>query len=147
MAEFFEYSTPREILEKAKRDLQKLSQDIDIDNIFNFFVTAYHVVDYVKALDTVPADDIKALYKEPDFRKCRYICNKSKHRTLDKGDDEFLTYRRPSAALGEFILGESALGLGRAYFIIDETEQVDVLNLGQRIIDRWEAFFNTHSIQ
>jgi hypothetical protein len=146
MAKFFEYSTPRQILEKAKRDLQKLSQDTDIDNVFNFFVTAYHVVDYVKVLNTVPTDDIKALYEEPDFRKCRYICNKSKHRTLDKGDDEFITYQRPSAALGECILGESVLGLGRAYFIIDETEQVDVLDLGQRIIDRWEAFFNTHSL-
>lgn len=146
MAKFFEYSTPRQILEKAKRDLQKLSQDTDIDNVFNFFVTAYHVVDYVKALNTVPTDDIKALYEEPDFRKCRYICNRSKHRTLGEGDDEFITYQRPSAALGEFILGESVLGLGRAYFIIDETEQVDVLDLAQRIIDLWEAFFNTHSI-
>jgi hypothetical protein len=146
MAKFFEYSTPRQILEKAKRDLQKLSEDTNIDSIFNFFVTAYHVVDYVKVLNTVPVDDIKALYEEPDFRKCRYICNKSKHRTLDKGDDEFITYKRPSAALGEFMLGESALGLGRAYFIIDEAEQVEVLDLGKRIIDRWEAFFNTHSI-
>lgn len=146
MARFFEYSTPRQILGKAKRDLQELSQDTNIDNIFNFFVSAYHVVDYVKVLNTVPAGDIKALYEEPDFRKCRYICNKSKHRTLDKGDDEFITYRRPSAALGECILGESVLGLGRAYFIIDEAEQVDVLDLGKRIIDRWEALFNTHGI-
>ena len=135
MVKFFEYSTPRQILDKAKRDLQKLSQDTNTDNIFNFFVTAYHVVDYIKALNTVPAGDIEALYEEPDFRKCKYVCNKSKHRTLDKGDDEFITYQRPSAALGEFVLGESMLGLGRAYFIIDEAEQVDVIDLGKRIVD------------
>jgi len=148
MTEFFENLTPRQMLEKAKCDLQKLSQDINIDNVFNFFVTAYHVIDHIKVLKTVPQDDIDALYKEPDFRKCMYICNKCKHRILNRGqgDDEFLTYQRPSAALGEFVLGQSALGLGRAYFIIDETEKVDVLDLGQRIIDRWEAFFNTHSI-
>jgi hypothetical protein len=147
MAEFFEHSTPRQMLEKAKRELEKLSRDTQTDNIFNFFVTAYHVVDYVRVLKTVPPDDIEALYEEPDFRKCRYICNKCKHRILEKGDDEFVTYRRPSAALGELTLGESALGLGRAFFVIDETEQVDVLDLGRRIIDRWEAFFDTHTIQ
>jgi hypothetical protein len=146
MAEFFEISTPRQMLEKAQRDFQKLSQNTDTDNVFNFFVTAYHIVDYVKALKTVATDDIEALYEEPDFRRCRYICNKSKHRMLEKGDDEFVTYRRPSAALDEFTLGESALGLGRAYFIIDDTEQVDILDLGQRIISRWEAFFKTHGI-
>lgn len=150
MTESFENLAPRQMLEKAKYDLHKLSQDINIDNAFNFFVTAYHVIDHVRVLKTVPEDDINAFYEEPDFRKCMYICNKCKHRTLNeskrKRDDEFLTYQRPGAALGEFIIGESVLGLGRAYFIIDEAEQVDVLDLGKRIIDRWEAFSNTHSI-
>ncbi len=146
MAEIFELSTPRHMLEKARRDFEKLSQDTNTNNVFDFFVTAYHIVDYVKALKTVAPDDINALYEEPDFRRCKYICNKSKHRTLEKGDDEFVTYRRPSSALGEFTLGESALGLGRAYFIIDDAEQVDILDLGRRIVIRWEAFFETHSI-
>ena len=146
MAEFFENSTPRQMLEKAKREYQKLTESLDSDNIFNFFVTAYHVVDHVKKLVTIPKEAMNRIYLNPDFKKCKYICNKSKHRVLSKDDDEFITYRRPAATLGEFTLGESALGIGRAYFIIDGTEQVDVLELGQRIIDLWETFFKKHNI-
>jgi hypothetical protein len=145
MTAFFEFSTPRQILGKAIRDLQKLEEELTIDNVFNFFVTAYHVVDYVRTMEAAPDDAIRDLYEEPDFRMCRYICNKGKHLAL-RGGDEFSTYYRPGSALGEFVIGESALGLGPAYLVIDDTDQVDVIDLGQRIIRRWESFFEEHGI-
>jgi hypothetical protein len=148
MAEFFENSTPRQMLEKAKREYQKLGESLDSDNIFNFFVTAYHVVDHIKKLATIPKEDMNKLYSNPDFKKCKYICNKSKHRVLSKGDDEFITYRRPGAVYGEAVFGESVYGGERAYFIIDKNEQINinVLELGQEIIDLWETFFKEHNI-
>jgi len=45
------------------------------------------------------------------------------------------------------VFGESIYGGGRAYFIIDKNEQVDVLELGQKIINLWEGFFRKHNIQ
>lgn len=146
MADFFEYATPRQMLEKAKRELQRLAEDMTSDNVFNFFVTAYHIVDRVEVPGTVPRQDIRALYSNPDFKKCKYICNKSKHRKLKKDDDEFSTYRRPAAVFGEAVFGESIYNGGRAYFIIDKNERVDVLELGQDIIYLWETFFNEHNI-
>ena len=134
------------MLEKAKRELQRLTENMESDKIFNFFVTAYHVVDRIKVLGTVPVKDIKDLYSNPDFKKCKYICNKSKHLVLSNGDDEFITYRRPSAVFGEAVFGESLFNGERAYFIIDKNEQVDVLELGQKIINLWETFFNEHNI-
>jgi len=146
MAEFFELTTPRQMLEKAKREFQRLAKNIDSDKIFNFFVTAYHVYDYVKGDDTVPEKDINDIRSNPDFKKCKYICNKNKHRTLRKGDDEFITYRRPGAVFGEAVFGESLFNGKRAYFIIEKNEQVDVLELGQKIINLWETFLNEHNI-
>jgi len=117
------------------------------DNVFNFFVTAYHVVDRIEVLGIVQRQDIKSLYSNPDFNKCKYICNKSKHRKLKKDDNEFITYRRPAAVFGEAMFGDSIYNGGRAYFIIDKNKQVDVLELGQKIINLWETFFKKHNIQ
>jgi len=142
---FFEFSSPRDILDKARRDLVKLRDHLDIDNIFDFFVTAYHVVDYVRSLEAAPEQAISDLYEEPDFRMCRFICNKGKHLVLREGD-EYGTYRRPGSTVGEFTIGETLLGVGPGYLIIDETHQVDVVDLAERIIDRWDLFFEEHSI-
>ena len=76
---FFELRTPSDVLDKAKRDYAKMETATSTDTIFNFFVTTYHVIDYVKALGTVPESAIKMLYDDPDFRMCQFLCNKGKH--------------------------------------------------------------------
>ena len=106
----------------------------------------YHVIDYVKAIDSVPKKDIQKLYSDSDFKKCRHICNKSKHRVLSKGGDEFITYRRPGAVLDEALFDESLFDGKRAYFIKDKIEQIDILELGKRVINLWETFFNDPNI-
>jgi hypothetical protein len=146
MAEFFENMAPRQMLEKARREFQKLQNEPNSDNISNFFVTAYHIRDSVIKSTIISSIDINNLLSNPDFRRCRYICNKCKHVVLDSGDNEFITYRRPGAFLGEITLDESRLGMGRAYYIIDSSEQIDVLELARRIIDLWENFFSQHDI-
>ncbi|MCK4783888.1 MAG: hypothetical protein KAV87_09075 [Desulfobacteraceae bacterium] len=140
---FFTFSSPRHILYKAKRDLISLRNNLNIDNVFNFFVTAYHIVDYVKSISTIPQSDIDALYENEDFRMCRFICNKGKHITLIRGD-EFDTYRHPGSTLGDFTLGETLLGVGEAYLVIGEEGQIEVLHLAERVIAMWEEFFQSH---
>jgi hypothetical protein len=46
---FFEISSPRHMLEKAKREFARMKAELNTDTIFNFFVTIYHVKDYVEA--------------------------------------------------------------------------------------------------
>lgn len=144
--EFFSFSMPRDLLEKAQRDLKILQMNPNIDTVFNYFVTAYHVVDYVKANDLAPESAIDGLYQEEDFRMCRFICNKGKHLSLRTGD-EYDTYRRPGSTLGDFTLGETLLGVGEAYLVIGEEGQIDVVELAERIIDRWTRFFEEHEIK
>jgi len=53
--------TTKELYEKAKFEYAKLVEDISPYNIFNFFVTAYHLKDYVKAeYDLNETRDIRA---------------------------------------------------------------------------------------
>ena len=142
---FFQFVGPRDILNKAHRDLARLHSDPNIDTVFDFFVTAYHVMDYVKALGTVPATSLDSLYAEEDFQMCQYICNKGKHLALRRGDS-YETHRRPGAALGDFTLGETPLGADPAYLVIGDSGQVNVVDLADRIFDRWEAFFRDNAI-
>ncbi len=76
---FFEIKTAVDLLDKAKRDFAKMKAETSTGTIFNFFVTAYHIVDYVKALGTVPQPAIDQLYDDSDFKMCQFLCNKGKH--------------------------------------------------------------------
>jgi hypothetical protein len=78
---FFEISSPRDMLGKAKRELEKMNSDLTTDTVFNFFVTAYHVMDYVKAQEKASKIEIDKMYADSDFEMCNFICNKGKHIT------------------------------------------------------------------
>lgn len=81
---FFELRTPRDMLEKARREHQRLSTQLNIDNLFNFFVTAYHIKDYIKTSKVlVNNEPLISLLNEPDMNACRAICNQGKHLALD----------------------------------------------------------------
>lgn len=47
--QFFELKSPRDMLEKARREFSRLRSDLNTDNVFNFFVTIHHIKDYVSA--------------------------------------------------------------------------------------------------
>ncbi len=142
---FFEISSPRDLLEKARRDFEKMKDDISCDTIFNFFITVYHVVDYVRAQGIASTQFTQQLYEESDFRMCNFICNKGKHMALKAGDPYHLKHDY-GAQLGHVILGVTELGAPERFLVIDGTEKVDVLELGERLLNRWEQFFQENNI-
>ena len=95
---FFEIASPRDLLKKAKRDYVKMKADTSTDTVFNFFVTTYHVVDYVKALGTVGDSTIEQLYADDDFKICQFLCNKGKHIKLRSGEPYEAQYQPPIEA-------------------------------------------------
>lgn len=122
-----------------------MKSDLNTDTIFNFFVTAYHVMDYVKAQGKASETAIAEFYDGQDFQICRDICNKGKHLELRKGDP-FTTHFRPGAVLGQMILGESMLGEAPSYSLYADGQQVDVVSLGQRVLEKWGRFFKDNGI-
>jgi hypothetical protein len=76
-AGFFELRTAESMLEKAKRELARLEAEESIDHVYNFFVTAYHIVDYLDGrLSTQKLEKIKA---DQLMQFCADACNKAKH--------------------------------------------------------------------
>ena len=146
--EFFEIASPRDLLAKAKRDYEKMKIDTSTDTIFNFFVTAYHIVDYVKALGTVPQTAIDTLYSDTDFRMCQFLCKKGKHIQL-RGNEPYEAKHVPAiqgGILGSFILGYDILGRTETFVIVDGTQELDVVKIGDDLIKKREDFFLSHGI-
>ncbi|KKB61156.1 hypothetical protein WM40_24800 [Robbsia andropogonis] len=45
---FFQIKSPLDMLEKARRERNRMVAEVHIDHVYNFFVTVAHVADYVK---------------------------------------------------------------------------------------------------
>jgi hypothetical protein len=79
---FFELGTAESMLEKAKRELTRLEAEDSIDHAYNFFVTAYHISDYLKG--RLPKTALDAIRNDQLIQFCGDACNKAKHMRLTR---------------------------------------------------------------
>jgi hypothetical protein len=143
---FFELSTPRDMLDKAKREYTKLQQRWDIDNVFNFFVTARHIKDYIietKAVDETLLNDFLAAQ---DLKDCQYLCDKGKHLRLNnKNFPNHLTTIWDGSINGAPVNAIDINGNSK-WVLINGDREVDVKWLAERVLAKWEKFFSEHSL-
>ena len=60
---------------KLQRDIGRLNKEITSDDLFNFVITGYSLIDWVKHDASLPAsartpEEIDALHKEPWLKVC-----------------------------------------------------------------------------
>jgi hypothetical protein len=136
---FLEIRTPRDILAKAKREHERLSCQFNIDNVFNFFVTANHIRDYIEKLDAASQASIDALFQDSDMKDCRDLCDKAKHLYLTKRPDP-VTHRW-NGALGGAPIGVLPIGGDGRWELWSDGHAVDIERLASRVLKKWDAFF------
>ena len=68
---FFELTDAAAMLRKARRELDRLAREPSIDHVFNFFVTAHSLTDYLKG--AVAEADRSALLAEPERFRGRKV--------------------------------------------------------------------------
>lgn len=141
---FLELRTPRDMLEKARREHSRLSMEFDIDNVFNFFVTANHIRDYIQKTDAVSRDAIDEFCRSPELKDCRDLCDKAKHMRLTQRAD--VATHQWSGAFGDVPFNTLPLaGRGR-WELWSDDRHVDVQQLANRVLDLWEGFFREHGL-
>ena len=145
---FFELRTPRDMLEKSKRERVKLCKQIDIDNVFNFFVTAYHIRDYINKSDVLPQTKIEEFFKDSDLRACRDLCNQGKHMTLTRSDNLDTNIAKHYGRLGGARLGLMRLGHVQmeSWTLCIGGKSLEVKALAERIINKYEQFFEANNL-
>ena len=131
-----ELKTPRDMLNKALREHDRLTKDWDIDNLFNFFVTAYHVRDYILKTQAVAQSDLGDFLKDQDLKACRDLCNQGKHLKLSTHQDP--QHSSMSGTFGGAPFGTVAFGSGTVWLVQTEDGTFDVRELADRVLAKWK---------
>lgn len=156
---FFELRTPRDMLEKTRREYVRLAERLHVDNVFNFFVTAYHISDYINQNSDISQDikdALKQFMKDPDIQDSQDLCNKGKHLILDKGKNFNPSTHIWNSAIGMAPIGILPLGGGCKWVVYLPSDreaeekmnsrEVEVTSLAKRVIEKWDDFFTEHGL-
>ena len=111
---------------------RRLAESFDIDNLFNFVVTAYHISDYVRNTESVTQAVLDTFLQDQDIKDCRDLCDKGKHLTLTKRSNP--TTRIYSGCIGGAPLGEIPFGGGDKWVLFTGDREVDVEWLAGRVL-------------
>jgi hypothetical protein len=141
---FFELRTPKDMLEKARREHERLVSDFNIDHLFNFFVTANHIRDYVYRSRLVSQQSLEEFMSNQDLRDCRDLCDQGKHLILTRRENPATSIW--SGCIGGAPIGALPIGGGDKWVLLSEGREVDVQDLAQRVLDKWNNFFDIHHL-
>jgi len=138
--------------EKAKREFARMKLSPNIDTVFNFYVTTYHIIDYVKEQPTVSKAAIKAFDADEDFQKCDFICHKGKHLKLTRQRwqeppfNTFKTRHELGALFDGAPFDEVCFYASERYCLVVNGKETNVIALGQQLLEKWEVFFKDNGI-
>lgn len=146
----FAIKTSRDLHAKLQRDAKALQEEVSSDRLFNFFVTAWSLVDWIKSDDSVPSDAKAArdtLQSDPLLQVCRDLANGCKHHTITRYDA--LTERTASQkgfGLGRFGKGAYGIGEESVEVVMKDGSHYPVLQLVDNVTERWRLFFDQYGI-
>lgn len=144
---FFEIQTASDMLRKARRELSRLESDASIDHVYNFFVTAYHVTDYLEKANSVPSDALRDLRADYLFERCGDVCNKAKHVRLERKRPD-ITPTIFSGTINGAPINTLPINGGEERWIFwpqDDT-YMELVSFARSIVVKLESFFEQHKI-
>jgi len=133
---FFHLNTPGSMLEKAKRELARLETETSSDHIYNFFVTAYHIV------DTLPEPPRGAILGEPLIQYCGDACNKAKHMQLTRNRPDVTTPTRHYAFIGT----PNAVDFVERFIVWRDGTSLEAISFARSVIAKWDELFLKHGL-
>jgi hypothetical protein len=144
---FFELRTAESMLEKAKRELTRIEAEDSIDHVYNFFVTAYHIVDYLDGRLKEQA------LNDPLIQKCGDACNKAKHMRLTRRRPDVETTNRFNGAIfnsvapfNTFAFNECRVERWIDWPKDEPRKYLEVVGFARDVIARWDEIFDNYGI-
>ena len=146
----FGFSNIHDLFEKLQRDATLLDEEVTSDRFFNFVITGYSMIDWVKNDHTISitASIIEEdLYKNKWLKICGDIATASKHFKLDK--------RKPitssvlsSQGFGAGRFGKGGFGTGEEdiEITLDDETTFNCLDLVQNVVQTWRSFITEHNL-
>jgi hypothetical protein len=148
----YDLSSAKDLLEKLRRDAALLNEEVTSDRFFNFVVTGYSIIDWVKNDPTVATtattnSSIAFLYGDKLLKVCGDIATASKHFTLTK--------RVPITAdvssqqgwgVGRWGKGGWGLGEESIEVTLNDGSKYSALDFVNRVLQIWDQFFISHGM-
>lgn len=147
---FYNIKTPEDLLNKARRDFDKLKNDkSNIDLAFNYFVTIEHMPDWLR-MDKQSKKAIKD--SSPILRVCSHLASGIKHFEPYDNYNSVKSVQEDSVyedGVYEDNVFEKWLTVNLDGDEIVEFGQhkLDAIELGQRVLEYWEDYLNGNSQQ
>jgi hypothetical protein len=146
----FAITTSRDLLAKLERDAGALHQEVSSDRLFNFVVTAWALVDWIRWDPKVPAAAKAArgtLSNEALLQLCRDLANGCKHHTIDRYDPKTqTTASKRGYGIGRYGMGAFGEGEEAIEIVAKDGARHDALRLVDGVMELLHRFFNTHGI-
>jgi hypothetical protein len=145
-------TSAKHLLEKLRREHARLNEEVTSDNFFNFVVTGYHLVEWVKKDPTVSQaakNDLPSVRAASCIATCRDLTNASKHFALNANyQNQVANDAKSERGFGVGRFGKGGYGVGEEYICVElrDGSTIDALRLAKEVITEWESFFVRHAI-
>ncbi|MCW5297810.1 hypothetical protein DXT88_06435 [Herbaspirillum lusitanum] len=136
------------MLEKAKRERSRLEESLTIDNVFNFFVTARHIVDYAKNGSQIPLAAIEKLAQDTDHKALCDVGDMGKHLLLTKPK----TGASPVASRKGTHFFTSPFGtvpfgdIKYEWELIVGGQEIVLFEFADRVLEKWETLLSSYGL-
>lgn len=147
----FGFTSVRDLMAKLERDAGLLErQAVPGDAFFNFVITGYSVIDWVKNDTSLPAfakAAVQALYADQLLKVCGDLATASKHFTLSsrKPVTGAATSHR-GFGVGRYGMGGYGVGKEAIDIHLNDGTTLDALLLVRGVLATWRTFFQAHQI-
>jgi hypothetical protein len=153
MALTFGLNTARDLRDKLQRDATLLLDDaVTGDRFFNFVLTGYALIDWIKNDPAVPAGAkqhsvVQGLYANRTLKICGDLANSVKHFTLSSRVPITKAADTESGfGVGRFGMGGFSEGEEEIVLTLNDGTVLNALDFVQDVLNVWQTFFATHAL-
>ena len=147
--------SPCDLLKKLKFEAERLKQNFNSYDFFNFVVTAYHLCDWVEKNFGLRKGDILNSYLE--IQICKDLANASKHFGIDPNHPASKKYPPITShadsvsgyGVGRYGCGGYRIGEEKIIIEIEDTgtgkiETFDAYDLVNKVVEIWENILSNY---
>lgn len=136
---------------KLRRDAELLNAGVTGDRFYNFVVTGYSLIDWVKQDESLPlparTGGVQALHDEPWLRVCGDLATASKHFKLTRRVAVTTSASSTSGyGIGRFDKGTYGTGEESIEVQVNDGSTWTALEFATGVIQAWVQFFRRHGI-
>jgi len=148
----FDLLSVQDLFAKLQRDADALDQEVTSDCMFNFVVTGYSMIDWVKNDPSVPSTAkteaaVQSLYSNKWLKVCGDLATASKHFTIKiRVPITSTTTTAQGFGIGRFGKGGAGIGEKSIDIQLNDGTNFNCLDLVKGVICTWQRFFSEHGI-